>query len=106
MWQSGVAATTMTWQDALAFCEDLTLAGSSDWRLPNHKELASIVDPSQSNPAISSLFAARPAAQFWSSTPTPNFDGTGYALDFASGSHSTINFDFTTLHQVRCVRTR
>jgi len=34
----------MNWQEALAFAEDLEYAGHSDWRLPNAKELQSILD--------------------------------------------------------------
>jgi hypothetical protein len=45
-----------TWQDALIYCEELTLGGISDWRLPNIRELKSIVDDSISVPAISSVF--------------------------------------------------
>ena len=37
----------MGWQDALAWAEGLTYAGKSDWRLPNAKELQSIVDYSR-----------------------------------------------------------
>jgi len=32
------------WNDALSYCNDLTLDSHSDWRLPNAKELHSIVD--------------------------------------------------------------
>ena len=39
------------WHDALAFCEDLTYAGFSDWRLPNINELYSIVDHAKDRPA-------------------------------------------------------
>jgi hypothetical protein len=45
----------MNWQQALAWAEGLTFAGRSDWRLPNAKELQSIVDytlcPDASNSA-------------------------------------------------------
>jgi hypothetical protein len=34
----------MDWQEALAWAEGLTYAGQSDWRLPNAKELQSLVD--------------------------------------------------------------
>jgi len=34
----------MNWQEALAWAENLEYAGYSDWRLPNVKELQSIVD--------------------------------------------------------------
>ncbi len=32
------------WRNALSYCEDLSLAGYDDWRLPDVKELQSIVD--------------------------------------------------------------
>ncbi|WP_108061013.1 Lcl domain-containing protein [Poseidonibacter lekithochrous] len=57
-------ATTLTWtkndsgpynwKDSLAYCENLNYAGISTWRLPNAKELQSIVDYSKSPNATSS----------------------------------------------------
>jgi hypothetical protein len=49
MWQkaNGEGASgdyQFTWMEALAYCEDLSLAGHDDWRLPDVKELHSIVD--------------------------------------------------------------
>lgn len=35
------------WKDALNFARNLTLCGQSDWRLPNRKELFSLIDRSQ-----------------------------------------------------------
>ncbi len=51
----------MTWESALAYAEGLTHGGYDDWRLPNAKELHSIVDYSRSpntsaSPAINPLF--------------------------------------------------
>ena len=40
-----------SWQDSLAFCENLTFAGFSDWRLPNINEFFSIVDHAIKRPA-------------------------------------------------------
>ena len=53
----------MNWEDALAYAEDLDLAGYRDWRLPNAKELQSIVDYTRSpdttsSAAIDPLFSA------------------------------------------------
>ncbi|MFI3243197.1 MAG: DUF1566 domain-containing protein [Akkermansia sp.] len=48
MWQQADDGKARNWQDALAYAEALTLAGKSDWRLPNAKELQSIVDYSRS----------------------------------------------------------
>ncbi len=49
------------WADALAYCEALDLADQDDWRLPNAKELQSLVDYTRSptttdSPAIDPLF--------------------------------------------------
>jgi hypothetical protein len=47
MWQKDDSGEGMLWEDALEYCENLELAGYSDWRLPNAKEMQSIVDYSR-----------------------------------------------------------
>jgi hypothetical protein len=52
---------SMTWQEALEWAKNFEYAGYSDWRLPNAKELQSIVDYTQSpsttsSPAIDPIF--------------------------------------------------
>ena len=54
---------SLNWQEALAWCESLDYAGASDWRLPNAKELQSLVDYTRSpkntnSAAIDPLFQA------------------------------------------------
>jgi hypothetical protein len=44
VWQKGDSGEGMEWEDALSYCEGLELSGSDDWRLPDAKELHSIVD--------------------------------------------------------------
>ena len=49
------------WCSALAYCEDLELAGHDDWRLPNITELQSIVDHGRFSPrSIRSSARGRP----------------------------------------------
>ncbi len=62
MWQQADDGVPRDWENALSYAESLELAGYSDWRLPNAKELQSIVDYSRapgvtSSPAIDSLFS-------------------------------------------------
>jgi hypothetical protein len=57
MWQDDAVGSTMTWANAITTCESLTLGGYSDWRLPNIRELKSIVDRTRYNPAISPITA-------------------------------------------------
>ena len=44
MWQQADDGTTRDWENALSYAEGLSLGGYDDWRLPNAKELHSILD--------------------------------------------------------------
>ncbi len=61
MWQQADDGNFYNWEDALFYAENLEFAGYSDWRLPNPKELHSIVDYTRSpdvtnSPAIDPIF--------------------------------------------------
>jgi len=47
-WQQEDSGSGLDWEDALAYAEDLELADYDDWRLPDVKELQSIVDYTRS----------------------------------------------------------
>jgi len=69
---------TKTWSDAIAYCNSLAsgYAGLTDgsvagaWRLPNYKELFSLVDASKYNPPLPSghPFTGVQSPNYWSST--------------------------------------
>ena len=60
-----------TWQQAFAWAADSTDHGHSDWRLPNIKELGSIVDFGSAKPAINqNIFPNTASGPYWSSTPS------------------------------------
>jgi hypothetical protein len=63
-------ATTMNWQGALQAGATSTFAAKNDWRLPNSKELGSIVERQCVNPSINSIiFPNTPSPYFWSGSP-------------------------------------
>jgi hypothetical protein len=106
-------AGAKTWQDVLAYCEGLSWAGADDWRLPNVKELFSIVDLRRFDPAIdTTVFPGVPAEALdaggnppkadWSSSSEGLQDwGVYFAFD---GGNLSLEKDMDESYQVRCVR--
>jgi hypothetical protein len=43
---------TKSWQDAINYCANLTISDRKGWRLPTREELASLLDISQTIPAL------------------------------------------------------
>lgn len=69
-WQKELDFIRRDWYEAIDHCENLELAGRDDWRLPNKKELLSIVNYNKHSPAIDlEFFPETPADYFfWSSS--------------------------------------
>ena len=79
LWQgcdAGLAGTdcagsgvSMDWQQALAYCEGSSWGGFTDWRLPNVKELRSLIDDHREDPRLDpGVFPSPVVASYWSST--------------------------------------
>jgi hypothetical protein len=98
------STTGYEWQDGIDYCDNLNFAGHDDWRLPEIRELESIIDYTSYSPAIdSTAFPADPNGSFWSSSSDvyePNF--LTWNVTFGSGNVSTSVRPNT--FAVRCVR--
>ena len=91
---------SLNWQQALEWAENLVFAGYLDWRLPNVKELQSIVDYSRSpattkSAAIDPVFKATVIVDeggkknypfYWSGTTHARLQGGSAAAYVAFGS--------------------
>lgn len=102
MWQQQEGGN-MDWEAALAYCEGLSLAGYSDWRLPNKNDLQSIVDYSRINPALNTLFFTVSASHYWSSTTYAASSNRAWSM--YSGHGSLYYYNKLESFDVRCVRT-
>ena len=121
MWQKADDGTARDWEESLDYAENLSFATYSDWRLPNAKELQSIVDYSRSpqttnSPAIDPIFSTTEISDpdgntghypfFW--TSTTHLDGTnpyasGVYVAFGEGQ-GEMNGNLMDVHGAGCQR--
>lgn len=98
------SVTKHNWKAALDHADASTLAGHSDWRLPNFKELSSIVEVRCYSPSINpAIFPNTATATFWSSTPGVGYPNRAWVVNFSHGySYNSYYRDST--YRVRLVR--
>lgn len=81
-------AGAYTWDQAKTLT--LNYAGKSDWRLPNIRELQSIVGRSRSNPAMDpTVFPNASIADFWSTSTRADGSSHAWSIYFGYGYTST-----------------
>jgi hypothetical protein len=118
MWQKEMADVSgngsigdedrVNWQNALKYCEALDFAGHADWRLPNVRELRSIVDYGRWDPTIDPVFSALNTGSgewstvYWSSTSYA-FADVAWLVNFVDCSFPLFN-KVSSRNHVRAVR--
>ena len=90
--------------DALTHCAELNLGNGQTYRLPEVKELISLVDYSQFFPALPAghPFMNIQNGSFWSATPLVTSSSNLWEVDFAKGFVDNLNKSLT--NSVWCAR--
>ena len=112
MWQQGTGDTNgdshityndkLNWKKALSYCENLSYAGCTDWRLPNIQELRSIVKYNTYSPAIDTSYFSSEPASYWSATTDADYTYNAGEINFSYGYDHY--WDKSNYYYVRCVR--
>lgn len=97
------SAKSYDWAGALAHSESHSFAGHDDWRMPNIKELRSLVEECRAWPAINdSLFPSQSDSEVWSGSPNSGYSLSAWAVMFGPGYASDIDRGYAV--HVRLVR--
>lgn len=96
-----------TWQEALQLADQRVFAGYSDWRLPNVKELQSLIEQRCYGPSINlNVFENTASASYWSASPYAQysfFSGSAWFVEFEYGI-ANYGHNEASKYSVRLVR--
>lgn len=99
---------TMTWSDAKQLADKTNADGTwfyNDWRLPNVRDLASIVERQCRDPRTNlELFPNTPASFFWTSTTRPGSEAESDAYALSFGPEGVEHRPQSEQYHVRLVR--
>ncbi|MFR9650647.1 MAG: DUF1566 domain-containing protein [Rikenellaceae bacterium] len=119
MWAKSDNGKGIEWTEALPYAESATLAGHSDWRLPNVKELQSIVDYSRApsrrglEAAIDPIFNCTPFVNeagdddygyYWTSTSACFTKGRPFYFAWYVAFGRAVNNNGSDFHGAGAVR--
>jgi hypothetical protein len=103
-WQRQDDGVKRSWQDSLAYCSALSLAGKSGWHLANVGELSSIVefDKAPSGVNLDPAFQDGKADIYWTSSQNEGAPTLSWSITFNLGVIDGVTY--TGLAYARCVR--
>ncbi len=111
VWEKSPLATRHPWistdqssESAIAQCTNRITGGRKGWRLPSVHELASLVDPANSNPSLPTghPFSNVQSNIYWSATTRVGLLGAAWNINFNNGNAEVFTKTGTTF--VWCVR--
>ncbi len=104
VWEQSPDTTTRTWANAIDYCYNKNVGNRKGWHLPTVEQLASLVDPTQSNPALPSghPFSNVQPSFYWSATTYTSFTAFAWFVHFLDGVVGGV--DKAGTFNVWCVR--
>lgn len=97
-----------SWKYALETAENTVFAEQNDWRLPNRKELQSLIENSCSEPAINLTAFPNTGIEnlytYWSSSPDSINDTQAWGVNFSEGDEFLADDKSREYYIVRLVR--
>lgn len=85
------SVVALTWAQALVQADASTDLGATDWRLPNVKELESLVEARCWTPAIdSAVFPQTAATVYWTSSPFAGDPQASLVVNFDAGHTGSV----------------
>lgn len=105
IWERSPSRTARTWDDAVAYANDLTIDEYSDWRLPNKNELRSLINYGRGNIANwlgQQGFSNVQDNIYWSSTTYAPGTGNAWVVNMEMGH--VVYYDKISSHYVWAVR--
>ena len=90
VWEKSPDTNARTWTEAIYYCYNKTVGGRKGWRLPTVDELASLVDPTQTDPALPSghpfvNVQSGSYLLYWSSTEYAGTPDSAWLVYMANG---------------------
>ena len=101
-------ALTYTYAAAAAYCDNLSLGGSDDWRVPSRKEYSTILNLGRLSPALDTNYfpffirTNQTDIYYWTSSDYHDDPGLSWIMQVSFGIIGTGSKD--SLYKIRCVR--
>jgi len=109
LWQDTRESKTIkrSFADSDAYCDNLSLAQyGSGWRIPTTKELASLINLSNDNPAVANVFVNSAYNDaYWTNDQQAKLESSQWNINFKDGVINLSGKNHASFNQyVRCVR--
>ncbi|ETR71666.1 MAG: hypothetical protein OMM_02323 [Candidatus Magnetoglobus multicellularis str. Araruama] len=91
MWLRTGPETPMDWQSAISWCESLTHAGYTDWRLPHKESMRSLIDYKLKEPASDILLYHRMTPSiYWTASGDEQMHSQAWAFNMGTGNSELV----------------